>query len=87
MKHRFEVVVALKDDLLDPQGKTIEEALPTLGWDGVSDVRVGKSITLTVDAESESAAEEMVADMAEKFLSNAVIERFSIRRGAEETVS
>ncbi len=87
MKYRFEVVVLLKDDLLDPQGKTIEEALPTLGWSNVSDVRVGKSITLTVDAESEDAAEEVVSDMAEKFLSNPVIERFHIRRGAEEPVS
>ncbi|HEX2090646.1 MAG TPA: phosphoribosylformylglycinamidine synthase subunit PurS [Actinomycetota bacterium] len=86
MKYRFEVVVALKDDLLDPQGKTIEEALPTLGWSNVSEVRVGKSITLSVDAETEAAAEEVVADMAEKFLSNPVIERFRIRRGAEEAV-
>ena len=87
MKYRFEVVVALKDDLLDPQGKTVEDALPTLGWSNVSEVRVGKSITLTVDAESEAAAEEVVSDMAEKFLSNPVIERFHIRRGAEETVA
>ncbi len=87
MKYRFEVVVALKDDLLDPQGKTIEDALPALGWSNVSEVRVGKSITLTVDAESESAAEELVSDMAERFLSNPVIERFHIRRGAEERVS
>ncbi|MDP8956130.1 MAG: phosphoribosylformylglycinamidine synthase subunit PurS [Actinomycetota bacterium] len=87
MKYEFEVVVSLKDDLLDPQGKTIEEALPTLGWNGVSDVRVGKSITLTVEAESDDAAEELVSDMAEKFLSNPVIERFHVRRGAKEPVS
>ncbi len=87
MKYRFEVVVSLKDGLLDPQGKTIEDALPTLGWTAVSDVRVGKSITLTVEAESEDAAEELVSDMAERFLSNPVIERFHIRRGAEEPVS
>jgi phosphoribosylformylglycinamidine synthase PurS subunit len=81
------VVVSLKDDLLDPQGKTIEEALPTLGWNAVSDVRVGKSITLTVEAESGPAAEQLLSDMAERFLSNPVIERFHIRRGAEEPVS
>ncbi len=86
MKYRFEVVVALKDDLLDPQGKTIEEALPTLGWSNVSEVRVGKSIALTVEAETESAAEELVEDVAQKFLSNPVIERFHIRRSAEEPV-
>ncbi len=86
MKYRFEVVVSLKDDLLDPQGKTIEEALPTLGWNAVSDVRVGKSITVTVEAENEEAAQDLVSDMAERFLSNPVIERFHIRRGAEEPV-
>ncbi len=86
MKYRFEVVVSLKDDLLDPQGKTIEDALPTLGWTNVSEVRVGKSITLTVEAENDAAAEALVSDMAEKFLSNPVIERFLIRRGAEEPV-
>ena len=87
MKYRFEVVVALKDDLLDPQGKTIEDALPTSGWSNVSDVRVGKSITLTVDAESEAAAEEVVSEMAEQFQSNPVIERFHVRRGAEESLT
>lgn len=87
MKYRFEVVVALKDDLLDPQGKTIEDALPTLGWSDVSEVRVGKSIMLSVDAESEAAAEDVVSDMAEKFLSNPVIERFHVRRGAEESMT
>jgi phosphoribosylformylglycinamidine synthase PurS subunit len=87
VKYGFEVVVALKDDLLDPQGKTIEEALPTLGWGDVSEVRVGKSIALTVEAETERAAEELVEDVAQKFLSNPVIERFNIRRSAEEPVS
>ncbi|HEX8099839.1 MAG TPA: phosphoribosylformylglycinamidine synthase subunit PurS [Actinomycetota bacterium] len=83
MKYRFEVVVSLKDDLLDPQGKTIQEALPMLGWTAVSDVRVGKSITLAVEAENEAAAAEVVGEMAEKFLSNPVIERFEIRQPAE----
>ena len=85
MKHRFEVVVSLKDDLLDPQGKTIEDALPTLGWNNVSDVRVGKNITLAVDADTEGAAEEVVADLSEKFLSNPVIERFEIRHQSQVT--
>jgi phosphoribosylformylglycinamidine synthase subunit PurS len=86
VKYRFEVIVSLKEDLLDPQGKTIEEALPTLGWTNVSEVRVGKTITLAVESDTEAAAEAIVADLAEKFLSNPVIERFHIRRGAEEAV-
>jgi phosphoribosylformylglycinamidine synthase PurS subunit len=48
VKFRFEVLVSLKEGLLDPQGKTIMDALPTLGWAGVSEVRVGKHISLTV---------------------------------------
>jgi phosphoribosylformylglycinamidine synthase PurS subunit len=87
VKYRFEVIVSLKEDLLDPQGKTIEEALPTLGWTNVSEVRVGKTITLAVESDTEAAAEAIVADLAEEFLSNPVIERFDIRRGAEEAVS
>jgi phosphoribosylformylglycinamidine synthase subunit PurS len=86
VKYRFEVIVSLKEDLLDPQGNTSEEALPTLGWTNVSEVRVGKTITLAVESDTEAAAEAIVADLAEKFLSNPVIERFHIRRDAEETV-
>jgi len=78
MKRRFEVVVSLKDGLLDPQGTTIEGALPTLGWSNVSGVRVGKRIELVVDAEDEASARRQVEDMAARFLSNPVIEDFRI---------
>ena len=84
MKFRFEVVVQLKDGLLDPQGKAVQDALPTLGWTNVSDVRVGKSILLTVDAESPADAEAQVSEMALKFLSNPVIERFWVRQLSTE---
>jgi phosphoribosylformylglycinamidine synthase subunit PurS len=80
MIHRFEVVVMLKEGLLDPQGKAVQEALPALGWTNVSDVRVGKSIVLDVDGQDEAAAEAQVAAMAERFLSNPVIETFRVRR-------
>ena len=78
MRFRFEVLVSLKDGLLDPQGKTEQDALPTLGWPNVSDVRVGRHIELTVDAEDEATARAQVHDMAERFLSNPVIERYRI---------
>jgi phosphoribosylformylglycinamidine synthase subunit PurS len=54
--------------------------LPTLGWTNVSDVRVGKSIFLTVESDSPAAAEEQVGEMTVKFLSNPVIERFWVRQ-------
>ena len=41
MKFRFEVLVSLKEGLLDPQGKTVRDALPTMGWPNVSEVRLG----------------------------------------------
>ena len=50
MNFRFEVLVSLKEGLLDPQGKTVQDALPTLGWPNVTGVRVGKHIELSVDA-------------------------------------
>jgi phosphoribosylformylglycinamidine synthase PurS subunit len=87
VKHRFEVIVYLKEGLLDPQGKAIEDALPALGWTNVSDVRVGKSIQLLIEADTEEAAEDQIADVAHRFLSNPVIERFHIRQAAEEAAS
>ncbi len=84
MKLKFEVVVVLKEGLLDPQGKAVQDALPTLGWSNVSDVRVGKSIFLTVESDSPAAAEEQVAEMTVKFLSNPVIERFWVRQLTSE---
>ena len=69
MKFRFEIVVFLKEGLADPQGKTIHDALPTLGWDNVSEVRAGKHFELVVEADDEDAAQSstsrytsMVAD-------------------------
>ncbi len=84
MKLKFEVVVVLKEGLLDPEGKAVQDALPTLGWSNVSDVRVGKSIFLTVESDSPAAAEEQVADMTVRFLSNPVIERFWVRQLTSE---
>jgi phosphoribosylformylglycinamidine synthase len=78
VRYRFEVVVSLKEGLLDPQGKTVQDSLPNLGWPNVSEVRVGKHIELTVEADSERAARMQVAEMAERFLSNPVIEDFRI---------
>jgi phosphoribosylformylglycinamidine synthase PurS subunit len=87
VKQRFELIVVLKDGLSDPQGKTIEDALPSLGWTNVSAVRVGKSIHMTIESESETAAEGQLAEMAMKFLTNPVIERWYVRPVQEEPAS
>jgi len=73
---RVAVDVMLKREILDPQGQAVERALPDLGFDGVSDVRIGKHVELTVrDGDGEQAARRM----AEALLANPVIEEFSVR--------
>lgn len=72
----FDVVVdvQLRPGIADPQGATIERALPALGFEGVSGVGVGKSIRFTVTADDEAAARTLVQDMCDRFLTNPVIE-------------
>ena len=64
--------------ILDPQGAVIDRALPALGYANVSQVKVGKCIRLTVDAETETAAREQVDEMCHRLLANPVIEAFEI---------
>jgi phosphoribosylformylglycinamidine synthase subunit PurS len=78
VKRRFEVVVSLKPGLSDPQGKAVEGSLPAMGWTNVEGVRVGKVVELTVEAEDEAAARAQVEAMAERLLSNPVIEDYRI---------
>ena len=72
------VDVMLKPGIADPQGQTIERALPALGYGGVASVRVGKHIELTVDADSREQARARVAEMCERFLANPVIESYEV---------
>jgi phosphoribosylformylglycinamidine synthase PurS subunit len=81
--YRFEVLVSLKRGLLDPQGTAVEGALPALGWTNVRDVRVGKRIELTVEADDLPAARAQVEEMAHRLLSNPVIEEFRILSAEE----
>jgi phosphoribosylformylglycinamidine synthase PurS subunit len=78
VRRRFEVVVMLKPGMADPQGRAVQDALPTMGWSGVADVRVGKHVELTVEADSEDAARGLVEQIAGRLLSNPVIEEFRI---------
>ena len=64
--------------ILDPQGVTVERALPALGYTNVSHVRIGKSIRLEVDASDESTARAQVEEMCERLLANPVIEAYEI---------
>jgi len=64
--------------VLDPQGATVERALPALGYSNVSQVRIGKSIRLVVDAPDEAAARTQLDEMCERLLANPVIEAYEV---------
>jgi len=72
------VDVQLRPGIADPQGSTIERSLPTLGFPGVSGVRVGKSIKFEIEAADETAARSEVEDLCNRFLTNPVIEDAAI---------
>jgi phosphoribosylformylglycinamidine synthase len=75
---RFAVNVRPKDGILDPQGRAVESSLGHLGIEGVSAVRVGRRIELTVTAGSETAARAVVERLAAELLSNPLIESFDV---------
>lgn len=72
------VTVTLKNGVLDPQGKAIEGALKSLGFEGVDDVRQGKLIELQLATSDRAEAEAEVKAMCEKLLANTVIENYKI---------
>lgn len=76
MKVRIDVF--LKPGVLDVQGKAIEGALAGLGFQGVSDVRVGRTITLDLDAADAAAVETQAKSMCDRLLANAVIESYKV---------
>jgi phosphoribosylformylglycinamidine synthase len=75
---RVAIDVLLKHEILDPQGRAVERALPGLGFAGVSDVRIGKHLELDVDAEGDDLADR-VERMCADFLTNPVIESYTWR--------
>lgn len=84
MRYRALVSVMLKPGISDPQGQTIERALPALGYDSVSDVRVGKLIELHLEAVSEDVAGDLVRQMCEQLLANTVLEAYDVKLDASE---
>jgi|TARA_B100001094_G_scaffold38364_1_gene32688 phosphoribosylformylglycinamidine synthase len=72
------VEVQLKAGIADPQGSTIENATLKLGFNGIENVRVGKSIRFAITADDEVKAKEIIQDLCDKFLTNPVIENATI---------
>ncbi len=84
MKH-FSVAVHIvpRRGLLDPQGKAVADALHSLGFDGVTDVRVGRHLVVRTRAEDAAAAEAEVRRMCEQLLANPVTEDFELEPVSE----
>jgi phosphoribosylformylglycinamidine synthase subunit PurS len=73
---RFRVLIRPKEGILDPQGQAVERALPALGYEGVSNVHVGRMVELDVPGDDDVSAR--VAEMCEKLLANPLIESYEV---------
>ena len=81
MRYSVLVEVRLRDGIADPQGATIERALPALGLEGVTGVRAGKSFRFDVAADDEASALARATVVADRLLANPVIEESSVTLG------
>ncbi len=75
---RFQVAIRRRHGLSDPEGVTTLRALQDLGYDEVTEVHFGRTITLEVDGDDEATATDRVTEMCEKLLANPVIEDYEI---------
>lgn len=75
---RAHVEVSHLPGIADPAGATVERALPALGYTNVSQVHIGKTITLVVDAADAAQARVQVEEMCERLLANPVIEAYEV---------
>ena len=75
---KIKVIVTLKNGVLDPQGKAIQQTLNGMGFESVEEVRQGKYFDIEVNANDEAKGKSKVEDMCKKLLANLVIEDFKI---------
>ena len=73
---RVRILVSFKDSVLDPQGQTVKNALHTMGYDAVKDVRQGKVFELDLEGLTRKEAEALVPEVARRVLANPIIEKF-----------
>ena len=79
-KLKFSVTVTLKKDVLDPQGKVVQNTLQNLGMDSLKSVRQGKYFELEVNDNDQAKAEKKVDDMCKKLLANLIIEDYKVNK-------
>ena len=87
MKFRASIDIMPLPALLDPQGKAVSSNLKNIGLSSIDNVRIGKHITLEVEAGSQAEAEEQVKTACEKLLANQIMEQFEFRVEAVEAVA
>ncbi len=76
---KFLIKVRLKNGILDPQGKTVHQALQHLGYKQIQDVRIGKLIEVEIDESDPQKARQILQEASQKLLANPVIEDFEIQ--------
>ena len=77
---RFSVTVTLKKDVLDPQGKVVENTLKNLGMNDLKSIRQGKYFEIELDNSNENEAKKKVEDMCQKLLANLIIEDYKVSK-------
>jgi|TARA_Y100000389_G_scaffold184174_1_gene202370 phosphoribosylformylglycinamidine synthase len=77
---KFSVTVTLKKDVLDPQGKVVENTLVNMGMNNLKSVRQGKYFQIEVDEDQQVTAEKKIDEMCKKLLVNLIIEDYKINK-------
>tara|TARA_Y100000768_G_scaffold366218_1_gene328184 strand:- start:104 stop:343 length:240 start_codon:yes stop_codon:yes gene_type:complete len=77
---KFSVTVTLKKDVLDPQGKVVQDTLTNLGMKKLKSIRQGKFFEIEVDDDNQIEAEKKVNEMCEKLLVNLIIENYKVNK-------
>ena len=75
---KISIIITLKNDVLDPQGKIIQQALGGMGFNDVTDVRQGKYFQIDINENDKKKAESKAEEMCKKLLANLVIEDYKI---------
>jgi len=75
---KVQVIITLKKNVLDPQGKVIHQTLDGMGYNNISEVRQGKFFEIEIDEKDQKKAKEKVEDLSKKLLANLVIEDYKI---------
>ena len=75
---KVQVIITLKKNVLDPQGKVIQQTLDDMGFNNIREVRQGKFFEIEIDEKDQKKAKEKVEDLSKKLLANLVIEDYKI---------